>query len=150
MKKSIRYIVKSNVTLKDSLAALKEELDYLDTDAGADTETSFIIFENNFTDFSDYLKLVKKAEQLLTKYDLDGIYQVASFHPDYCFSGSDETDPANYTNRSIYPMLHILREESVSKALDVFPDPEEIPNRNIDFARKKGLHYMQMLRAACF
>lgn len=145
--KSIRYVVKSNVTMKESLAALKLELEELETKT--DIETSFIIFENDFSDFDDYLDLVKKAEKLLTKEDYDGIYQIASFHPDYCFAGADEDDAANYTNRSIYPMLHILREDSLTKALSLFPNPEEIPHKNIDFARQKGLQYMQLLRSAC-
>jgi len=147
MKKTIRYIVKHDVTMNDSLIALKEELDYLETDT--DIETSFIIFANDFTDFDGYLDLVKKSERLLKKENYDGVYQIASFHPDYCFAGEDEDDAANYTNRSIYPMLHILREESLTKALSLYPNPELIPQHNIDFARQKGLQYMQMLRLAC-
>ncbi len=145
--KSIRYVVKSNVNINEGLEALKTELEELENNT--DIETSFIIFENDFKDFNDYLDLVKKAERLLTKEDYDGIYQIASFHPDYCFDGAEEDDAANYTNRSIYPMLHILREESLTKALSLFPNPEEIPHKNIDFARQKGLQYMQLLRSAC-
>ena len=145
--KSIRYVVKSNVNINEGLEALKTELEELENNT--DIETSFIIFENDFKDFDGYLDLVKKAERLLTKEDYDGIYQIASFHPDYCFDGAEEDDAANYTNRSIYPMLHILREESLTKALSLFPNPEEIPHKNIDFARQKGLQYMQLLRSAC-
>lgn len=147
LKKSIHYIIKSNVTVDESLIALIDELKYLETDT--DIETSFIIFENDFCDFDDYLDLVKKAERILTKESFDGIYQIASFHPDYCFADANEDDPANYTNRSIYPMLHILREESLTKALSLYPHPELIPQHNIDFARQKGLQYMQLLRSAC-
>lgn len=147
LKKSIRYIIKSNVTIDESLISLKDELNYLETDT--EIETSFIIFENNYIDFKSYLELVKKAERILTKEGFDGIYQIASFHPYYCFADSDEDDAANYTNRSIYPMLHILREESITKALSLYPNPELIPQHNIDFARQKGLQYMQILRAAC-
>ena len=147
LKKSIRYIIKSDANMIVSLNALKEELDYLETDT--EIETSFIIFPNNFDDFDDYLDLVKKAEQFLIKKNYDGVYQIASFHPEYCFEGEDEDDAANFTNRSIYPMLHILREESLTKALSLYPNPELIPQHNIDFARKKGLQYMQMLRLAC-
>ena len=75
-------------------------------------------------------------------------YQVASFHPLYLFEGSVENDPANYTNRSVYPMLHLLREESIDKALENYKDPESIPERNILFAREKGLAYMKTLRDA--
>ena len=145
--KSIRYVVKSNVNINEGLEALKTELEELENNT--DIETSFIIFENDFKDFDDYLDVVKKAERLLTKEDYDGIYQIASFHPDYCFDDTEEDDAANYTNRSIYPMLHILREESLTKALSLFPNPEEIPHKNIDFARQKGLQYMQLLRSAC-
>ena len=105
LKKSIRYIIKSDANMIVSLNALKEELDYLETDT--EIETSFIIFPNNFDDFDDYLDLVKKAEQFLIKENYDGVYQIASFHPEYCFEGEDEDDAANFTNRSIYPMLHI-------------------------------------------
>ena len=145
--KSLLYVVNSNLNINEGLEALKTELEELENKT--DIETSLIIFENDFKDFNDYLDLVKKAERLLTKEDYDGIYQIASFHPDYCFDGTEEDDAANYTNRSIYPMLHILREESLTKALSLFPNPEEIPHKNIDFARQKGLQYMQLLRSAC-
>ena len=79
----------------------------------------------------------------------EGIYQLATFHPEYTFAGSSSDDPANYTNRSVYPMLHILREAAITKALEYFPDPDGIPQRNIDYARNKGLQYMQWLRASC-
>jgi hypothetical protein len=147
MKKTIRYIIKTEVDMNASLTALKDELDYLETDT--EIETSFIIFANDFKNFDDYLDLVKKAERLLIKENFDGVYQIASFHPDYCFAGANEDDAANYTNRSIYPMLHILREESLTKALSLYPNPELIPQHNINFARQKGLQYMQMLRSAC-
>jgi hypothetical protein len=118
-------------------------------DQSDDIETTLIIFPDSFAGFEDYLDLVELAEELASDQDYDGIYQVASFHPDYCFADAPQDDPANYTNRSIYPMLHLLREESLTKALENFPDPEGIPDRNIDFAREKGLKYMQLLRAAC-
>jgi hypothetical protein len=85
----------------------------------------------------------------LIKNGYEGVYQVASFHPLYLFAGSDEKDAANYTNRSVYPMLHLLRESSIDKALESYIDPENIPVRNIEFARKKGLVYMKMLRDTC-
>ena len=145
--KSIRYVIKSNVSMSESLLSLKTELEELETKT--DIETSFIIFENNFTDFDDYLDLVEQVEELLFNESYEGIYQIASFHPNYCFEGSDNDDAANYTNRSIYPMLHILREDSLTKALSLFPNPELIPQHNIDFARQKGIQYMQLLRASC-
>jgi hypothetical protein len=148
LKKTIRYVIKSNTTIDDCILALKKEL--LQLDIETEIETSFIILPNTFESFDDYLDLVQKAERFLLKNGYDGIYQIASFHPDYCFAGADDSDAANYTNRSIYPMLHILREESLSKALQLYPNPELIPEHNIAFAQQKGLQYMQLLRLACF
>ncbi len=143
--KTIRYIVSPATTITESLTVIKEELELLDE--GEQPETTFIIFPEGFSDFKNYLSLVKKAENVLVKEDYEGIYQIASFHPDYCFQGADIDDPANYTNRSVYPMLHLLREESVTKALAFFPHAEKIPDNNIAFARKKGLQFMQLLLA---
>jgi hypothetical protein len=115
----------------------------------SENETSFIIFPNAFKNFYDYLDVLEIAEELLVAQGYEGIYQLASFHPQYCFEGVAEDDAANYTNRSIYPMFHLLREASIEKALAHYPNPEKIPETNIDFARKKGLAYMQLLRESC-
>ena len=147
LKKNIRYHVVHEINLKESLAILKQELIHLD--AHSDIETSFIIFAQDFSDFGDYLNLIKKSEQILYKENYEGIYQIASFHPNYCFADADDNDAANYTNRSIYPMIHILREDSLTKAISLYPNAEQIPEHNIEFARKKGVQYMQMLRLAC-
>jgi uncharacterized protein len=112
-------------------------------------ETSFLIFPNSFPQFDDYLDMAALAEALLIEKGYEGIYQVASFHPQYQFAGSHEKDAANYTNRSVYPMLHLLRESSIDKALENYKDPEGIPAININFARNKGLLYMKMLRDSC-
>ncbi|MBC7774402.1 MAG: DUF1415 domain-containing protein [Phycisphaerae bacterium] len=147
LKKSIRYVVLSEVSLETALEAVVEELRHLDRTE--DIETTLIIFPNHFADFEDYLDLAGLAEDLSIEQGYEGVYQIASFHPEYCFAGADENDPANYTNRSPYPMLHLLREDSISKAVDHYIDPEGIPERNIAFAQGKGLQYMQGLRAAC-
>jgi hypothetical protein len=85
------------------------------------------------------------AESLLEKEDYEGIYQMASFHPEYLFAGSTNEDPSNYTNRSPYPMLHFLRESSITKAVDSYPGIDDVPQRNIAFTKEKGLLYMQQL-----
>lgn len=146
-KKSIRYVVLEHAGREEALERLKNELVYLDENDAI--ETTLIIFPNDFTDFSSYLSLVKQSERVLSKQDYDGIYQIASFHPDYCFADADPDDAANYTNRSVYPMLHLLREDSITKALSTYKNPELIPEHNIAFARNKGLHFMQVLRASC-
>lgn len=133
---------------KEALKMIEEEFKRLDNDPAI--ETSFVIFADSYNNFDDYLTLVNKTNRLITKLGYDGIYQVASFHPDYVFEGSDDDDAANYTNRSIYPMLHLLREASLTKALATYKNPEAIPERNINLAREKGIQYMQALREACF
>lgn len=129
------------------LKALSVILQKMNEDAGM--ETVFLLVPKNFSRFPDFLKLVAAANTLLKKEGYEGVYQIASFHPSYLFAGSNLNDPANYTNRSPYPMLQILREESVSRAVDSYPDTHKIPERNTAFARQKGLAYMQSLRAAC-
>lgn len=134
---SIRYRVCDTVDFEGALETLIQECAILD--AQPDSATSLLIFANGFTDFDDYLDLVAIAEQLLFDRGYEGVYQLASFHPNYCFEGCDEQDPANYTNRSPYPMLHIIRESSLTAALASYPDPENIPERNIKLTRDLGL-----------
>ncbi|MBP6681562.1 MAG: DUF1415 domain-containing protein [Saprospiraceae bacterium] len=145
--KVVHFVVLEEATEQPILTSLLEQLQYLNDTA--EVETTFLILPNGFNDFHSYLALVASAEKLARRHHYEGIYQIASFHPDYCFAGSNTDDPANYTNRSIYPMLHILRESSITKALKHFPNPELIPQRNVDYARAKGLQYMQMLRNSC-
>jgi hypothetical protein len=146
-KGSIHYAVEYSTDLNSSLQALMLECQRLDEDESI--ETILLIFPEAFADFDDYLHMVEMAEELMDDQDYEGIYQVASFHPDYRFADSMEDDPANYTNRSVYPMLHLLREESLEKAIDSHPDVEGIPERNIEFARGKGLAFMKLLRDTC-
>jgi uncharacterized protein len=143
----VYYRVEESASLASSLTAVMAEAKRLDEDDSIDT--TFIILPQSFEKFTDYLHLVSLAEELLKKNDYEGVYQLASFHPLYKFAGSTKDDAANYTNRSVYPMLHLLREESIDKALAFYKDPEQIPERNIHFAREKGLVYMKMLRDAC-
>ena len=144
---TIHYQVERSASLEICLDMLLKEIVRLDVDSGI--ETSFLIFPDSFAGFDDYLDLVDLAEKLIVDNGYEGVYQAASFHPLYLFAGSQEEDAANYTNRSPYPMLHLLREASIDKALEHFSSPENIPESNIDFARKKGLAYMKLLRDNC-
>jgi hypothetical protein len=144
--KTIRYIVSRESDPEVCMEILQEEFEYLDDHE--EIETSFIIFPETFAALDDYLDLAEQADELADE-DYEGVYQVASFHPLYQFGGAPANDPANYTNRSVFPMLHILREESITNALKHFPNPDKIPDDNIAYARAKGLNYMQLLRAAC-
>ncbi len=140
---SISYEVVRNADMESTLQAVASTLHYLDEHPG--TETSLLILPGSFSNFDEYLQLVEMAESLLVQEEYEGIYQVASFHPAYLFAGSNENDPANYTNRSPYPMLHFLREESVSQAVDSHPDIDQVPEQNIAYTEEKGLSYMQEL-----
>ncbi|MEO6670780.1 MAG: DUF1415 domain-containing protein [Ferruginibacter sp.] len=117
-------------------------------DANPKIETALLILPEGYKSFDIYLQLLDIADTLLAKEKYEGIYQIASFHPGYLFAGSNENDAANYTNRSPYPMLHFLREESVSKAVDSYPEIDEVPIRNVRFANEKGRSYMEKLLAA--
>ncbi|MFT4665711.1 MAG: hypothetical protein ACI9XB_002668 [Gammaproteobacteria bacterium] len=139
----IHFEVVHSEALNDQLESILLELQRLDS--RDDLETTLILFPSQFLEFESYLDFVSLAEGLLVAHDYEGVYQIASFHPNYIFAGSDEDDPANFTNRSPYSMVHLLRESSVSKAVDLYPDVDAIPERNIDFARKKGLEGMKKL-----
>ncbi len=144
---TVHYQVERSADRKISGQSFLQECRRLDENKTI--ETSFLIFPETFGKFAVYLELVELAEKLLKKNGYEGVYQVASFHPLYRFAGAAENDAANYTNRSIYPMLHLLREDLLEVALQHYPAPEQIPERNISFARQKGEAYMKMLRDAC-
>jgi len=144
---SIHYQVDLSGELAVCVQSFIKECIRLDKDETI--ETILLIFPDAFQSFDDYLDLLALAERELRKKGYEGIYQVASFHPLYRFAGAGENDAANYTNRSPYPMLHILRENSIEKVLQHYSEPEQIPGRNIQFARDKGLAYMKMLRNSC-
>ncbi len=146
-KESIYYEVIESGTLKKGLEALAHSVLKMDSDTAI--ETLLIIFPDAFVFFDDYLNLVDVAEKFLKREKYEGVYQIASFHPEYLFAGAAKNDPANYTNRSPYPMLQLLRETSLTKAIDRYPDTLKIPEHNIALAQQKGLKYMQVLREAC-
>ena len=143
----VHYQVEASTDITLCLDAFLKEIVRLDKEPHI--ETSFLIFPNAFQQFDDYLDMTSMAEHLLKEKGYEGIYQLASFHPLYRFASSAKNDAADYTNRSIYPMLQFLRESSIDKALARYENPENIPDRNVDFARKKGLTFMKLLRDSC-
>ena len=143
----IHYAVIETESLEAQLEQLVLECQALDNDPAR--ETSLLIFPRALSDFQDYLDLLELATALLKAQDYEGIYQLASFHPDYRFEGAGPDDPANYTNRSPYPMLHILQEASVEQALRGYPNPENIPQRNIERMQALGLNFMHELLDDC-
>ena len=101
-------------------------------------ETTLLVHPFVLMDFDDYNDFLDVADAAIDRLDLTGIVQIASFHPDYQFAGTAPDDIENFTNRSPYPTLHLLREDSVSRAVAAFPDPEVIVERNMDTLRALG------------
>ena len=144
----IHYAVIETTDLQSQLEQVIMQCAALDNDANR--ETSLLIFPLALSDFEDYLDMLETATVLLEIQGYEGIYQLASFHPKYCFANATLDDASNYTNRSPYPMLHILREASVETALENFPNPENIPDRNIQLTKGLGLSVMKELLADCY
>ncbi len=145
---TIRYTNASGTSVSAVLEDLASECQQLEQNPSI--ETTLLILPCGFEDYFHYLDLLDRAERQLQKQKKTGIFQLASFHPDYCFAGCEEDDPANYTNRSPYPMLHILREESLEQVLQRYKEPESIPENNIQCARGLGVDALQRLLESCF
>ncbi|MEN3364503.1 MAG: uncharacterized protein V7606_1777 [Burkholderiales bacterium] len=138
VKKQIRYVVSAAHTPEELQADLAAELKLLD---GADPEqidTTLLIHPGVLTDFMDYNDFLEIADATVEQLGLEGHIQVASFHPDYQFADTSPDDIDNYTNRSPYPTLHLLREESVERAIEAFPDAAEIFEKNVETMRRLG------------
>lgn len=127
-RRSVKIHVAEAKKLKQAREELLNEFMFLDTHP--ETETTLLIFPSMFGDFFSYLNFVDVAELLITEHNYEGIYQLATFHPQYCFSDTDFDDISNKTNRSPYPMLHLLREASVEKAIAFYGDTTQIPMNN--------------------
>jgi hypothetical protein len=112
----------------------------------AQHETALLIITQGLADFAEYLDLLALAEQAVGEAGLTGVIQLASFHPDYRFAGVPADDPANFTNRSPYPMFHLIREDSVEAALASYRHPERIPERNVRRLRALGLEGIRALQ----
>jgi len=135
----VRWVLSEDTTPEALLQTLGAELLFL-RDAPADVaDTTLIVHPRVLEDFLDYNDFLETADALVESLGLDGVLQVASFHPDYQFAGSAPDDVENFTNRSPYPTLHLLREDSVSRAVEAFPDPEVIVERNVETLRRLGV-----------
>lgn len=112
------------------LTLIDEEMQRLDTLGSEVIETSLVVFPELLQDFFDYNQFLQWANRSLKRNGWQGTFQLASFHPDYVFAGSEQNDPENLTNRAPFPMIHIIREASLEKALAFYPDIEQVPERN--------------------
>lgn len=144
----IRFSVTEAESEAMLLKALQTELEVLNRDETIDT--TLLIHPRVLQDFYDYNQFLNTVDTLLVQLELEGIYQVASFHPDYQFAGTEADDVENYTNKSPYPMLHLIREESLEQAIENFPDPERISERNITLLKSLGRDNMRALLRSSF
>jgi uncharacterized protein len=136
----IRYRVSAARTEEELLNDLASEIRYLaDTPA---IETTLLIHPHVLTDFFEYNDFLNPAEELIEQLEMDGVVQLASFHPDYRFADAEADAVENYTNRSPFPMLHLLREDSISAVADNEDTLLAIPARNVETLRQLGLPEM--------
>ena len=135
----IRFVVSDADTARTLRADLVVELRLLGTLDPAVTDTTLLIHPRALADFLDYNDFLGTADAAIAELGMSGTFQIASFHPRYQFAGEKAEDPANRSNRSPYPMLQLLREESVRRALEGYPgDPADIPRRNIERLRREA------------
>jgi hypothetical protein len=138
VKDMVRYRVCASSQPADLLAMLREELQYL---AAADPDrldTTLLIAPNALPYFLDFNDFLADCDDMLIDLALDGVLQVADFHPHYQFGGTDADDIENFTNRTPYPTLHLLREASIDKAVAAYPDASLIFERNMEILNKLG------------
>jgi len=139
----IRFVATDANSEEALLIVLQEELMHLNQHP--EVETTLLVHPEVLTDFMEYNDFLAAAEGLIEHLEVDGIYQLASFHPDYQFGGTQPDDAENYTNRSPYPMLHLLREDSLERAIAGYPGTESIPERNIELMNRLGVEHMRRI-----
>jgi uncharacterized protein len=148
-KEQVRYVVCDADDLAQLLATLCAELRHLAEADPAREQTTLLIHPNLLQDFDDFNDFLDAAEAAVDELELEGVLQVASFHPQYRFAGTEPGDITNATNRSPYPTLHLLREDSVERAVAAVADPEDIPHTNMHTLRQLGDAGWARLAAAC-
>ncbi len=148
VKQQIRYVVSAAREVDVLLTALEAELLTLQVADPEKIDTTLIIIPDTLSDFLDYNDFLTVADNLLEDLELDGEIQIASFHPHYQFAGTAADDIENYTNRSPYPILHLLRESSIERAVEAFPEAEMIFEKNMETLCKLGHEGWQKLDLA--
>jgi len=131
VKGQIHYRLSHATHKQELLHALQEELQALQATDPAVRDTTLMILPDCFPDFLDFNDFLQDADDVLYTLGLDGILQIASFHPRFQFAGTTEDDITNFTNRAPFPVLHLIREESIARAVEAFPEAETIYERNM-------------------
>ena len=138
VKDQVRIVVSDASTERALLEELGEEMALLRDTPAEQTDTTLLVHPQVLGDFLDYNDFLDDADALVEAMALDGVLQVASFHPDYQFAGTEPGDAENLTNRAPFPILHLLREASIDRAVAAYPDPDAIIERNIATVRELG------------
>lgn len=146
-KGQVRYVLSAAATPEALLEELAYELVRLQQTEPEQVDTTLLIHPQVLTDFLDYNDFLDTADAAVEALELEGEIQVASFHPDYQFADTAYDDVGNCSNRSPYPMLHLLREASVERAVAAFPDPDAIVERNLETLEKLGIEGWRKLLA---
>jgi uncharacterized protein len=144
-KGQVKFVVSHADNDDDLLQALSESLNQLAETPAAKTETIVMIVPNWLQSFDDYNQFLDVADDVLVANDLEGVIQVASFHPDYQFAETDANAAENYSNRSPFPLLHLLREDSVALALESEQNSNEIVQRNIATLNALGVEKIKAI-----
>ena len=138
VKNQVRLVVSHARHADDLLEELDRELDLLIATPATEIDTTLLIHPALFEDFLDFNDFLEIAEGVVDEHELEGVVQLASFHPQFQFDGTEPDDIGNYTNRAPFAMLHLLREESVERAVKAFPEAESIFEQNIATLEKLG------------
>ena len=145
----VRFVESRASDAEVLLADLDGELAQLLRTPVAELDTTLLIHPSALLDFADYNDFLDPAEALLRERGCEGVVQLASFHPDYVFADVGPDDPATWTNRSPHPMLHLLREQSVTDAIEGYAGIDEVPARNVERLREIGEEELRARRARC-
>ena len=137
-KQQVRIVVSDATTKRALLEQLGEEMALLRDTPVDDVDTTLLVHPQVLQDFLDYNDFLDDADALIEAMELDGVLQVASFHPQYRFAGTEPDDAENLTNRAPFPILHLLREDSVDRAVAAYPEPDAIIERNVATMRGLG------------
>ncbi|MFD0669107.1 DUF1415 domain-containing protein [Ramlibacter sp. MAHUQ-53] len=138
VKDQVHYAVTEATGWNELLEVLEREIDDLLAHGIAQRETTLLMMPRAFPDFVEFAGFLGEADRLLQRRELEGTVQLANFHPHYQFAGTDADDITNFTNRAPYPTLHLLREDSIARAVEAFPEAEAIYETNMDTMRRLG------------
>ena len=138
VKNQVRLVVSHARHADDLLEELDRELDLLAATPAEEVDTTLLIHPTLFEDFLDFNDFLEIAEGVVNEHGLEGVIQLASFHPRFQFEGTEPDDIGNYTNRAPFAILHLLREDSVERAVEAFPEAEAIFEQNIEALEKLG------------